>query len=821
MRVSLQWLRQLVPFDLDPEALAERLSIAGFEVEAMENLAHLARGVVVGLVESCERHPNADKLSVCKVSIGELKPLQIVCGAANVCSGIHVPVALEGSHLPAAGLTIKSSELRGVLSQGMICSLSELGQSDGSSGIAVLDEHLSVPLRPGEPVAPLLGLDDVVMELAVTANRPDGLSMLGIAREVAALSGKGLTPPPTAELPTPQLLPASNGSATRMDEGGLYSLTELIGLRVAPSPPWLCQALQRAGLRPINNVVDVTNFVLLEQGQPLHAFDRECLGRLTGGTADPEEIGLRAGRPGERFSALGGQSLELDERSLVVTYADQAVALAGIIGGFETAVNKGSSAIWLESAVFDAASVRLSSRQAGIRTESSTRFEKGLPVEVCETACARAVALLDELCSATVTRRWVHRRAVLPQVPLLLRKQAIHQLLGPVLREGSECLLDEAAVEATLSALGCSLETCSEGWHVLVPPSRRTDLQREVDLIEEVARLVGFDHFSSRLPAPLLPGRLTPPEQAERRLRRALAQAGLQETTSSSLISGTSQADAARVAIANPLLAEASHLRDGLQDALLAAAVRNLQARQPGFWAFEIGHVFPPTEAKAADDPCQRQRARLSGVICGERRMELWRSHGKSAAPDYYQARGLLGRALSSLGLAIADHPFSSHRMLHPGRAAELFLEGRALGWFGELHPRRALEDSLPGATYLFDLDLERLLTAVTRTNRWHPRFVDFATVPSSDRDLALLVPKQVTSAQIANAIQKAGRPLLERVDLVDRFESDQLGEGVCSQAFRLRFRDPKRTLTDADVTSVLGRILVDLAQRFSARIRG
>ncbi|HYP03829.1 MAG TPA: phenylalanine--tRNA ligase subunit beta, partial [Cyanobium sp.] len=337
MRVSLQWLRELVsvePEALDPARLAERLSIAGFEVEAIEDLASLAEGVVVGFVERRDPHPDADKLSVCQVDVGQGESLQIVCGAANVRAGIHVPVAPVGTSLPAVGLTIRPAELRGVASSGMICSLAELGLAGSSEGIAVLDELLEEVPAVGRPVGPALGLEDQVLELAITANRPDGLSMQGIAREVAALSG-GRTcfePPPAAAASAE--LPVTPAARAAIEAGGLFSLTALSGLQVGPSPRWLQQRLERAGLRPINNVVDITNLVMLETGQPLHAFDRDALGRLGGapggGTEpDPGSLGLRPAHPGETLRTLDGEERSLAEEALLVTYGDHPIALAG------------------------------------------------------------------------------------------------------------------------------------------------------------------------------------------------------------------------------------------------------------------------------------------------------------------------------------------------------------------------------------------------------------------------------------------------------------------------------------------------------------
>ena len=380
MRVSLQWLQELVDCDpaaLAPQNLAERLSVAGFEVEAIEDLAARAAGVVVGHVLSRDPHPNADSLSVCRVDVGPAspEPLQIVCGAKNVRAGQHVPVALVGTTLPAVTLTIKPAELRGVASHGMICSLQELGLAESSEGIAVLEDLLAAVPPLGAPVGPAFGLDDQVLELAITANRPDGLSMRGIAREVAALAGGRTTfvDAPTAA-PAQPLAPSAEAAAA-IEAGGLFSVTALAGVRVAPSPAWLQQRLERAGLRAINNVVDITNLVMLETGQPLHAFDREALTRLGGGPADPSRLGVRAARPGERLATLDGEERELDGEALLVTYGDQPIALAGVMGGQAEAVSDETTALWLEAAVFSPQAVRRSARRVGLRTEASSRFE--------------------------------------------------------------------------------------------------------------------------------------------------------------------------------------------------------------------------------------------------------------------------------------------------------------------------------------------------------------------------------------------------------------------------------------------------------------
>ncbi|MEB3243108.1 MAG: phenylalanine--tRNA ligase subunit beta, partial [Cyanobacteriota bacterium] len=626
MRVSLQWLRELLICDdgaLDPEALAERLSLAGFEVEAIDDLAARAAGVVVGWVESRVDHPGSDRLSLCRVRTDPAAtPLQIVCGASNVRAGIHVPVALVGAHLPAVGLTIKESQIRGVASSGMICSLQELGLAESSDGIAILEALLPEVPALGTPVGPLLGLDDQVLELAITANRPDGLSMEGIAREVAALVGGQTRLPAVAEAIGAQPLPAAAADLARMEEGGVFSMTALEGLKVAPSPPWLRRRLERAGVRPINNVVDITNLVMLETGQPLHAFDQHRLAASSAQQADPGALGLRQGHPGEHFTALDGTAHALTPEALVVTYGGKAIALAGVMGGADEAVSEATTAIWLEAAVFAPQAVRRSARSVGIRTEASSRFEKGLAREATLAAADRAVVLLQELCNARVVGRWLHQSPLQPATPVPLRRDALHNLLGPVQNaDGLGDLSDEQIVQ-TLTALGCRLQADAddEGWSVTVPPARSMDLQREVDLIEEVARLVGYDRFACHLPDPLEPGGLAATQQAERRLRHHLASAGLQEACSVSLV----PAGEGRIPLANPLLADYGHLRDNLHEELLQAARRNLQASQPGFWGFEIGHVFQA----ASEGGAPVERPLLVGVICGERRGERWTSSG-------------------------------------------------------------------------------------------------------------------------------------------------------------------------------------------------
>ncbi|MFN9658762.1 MAG: phenylalanine--tRNA ligase subunit beta, partial [Cyanobacteriota bacterium] len=586
---------------------------------------------------------------------------------------------------------------------------------------------------------------------------------------------------------------------------------------VGPSPAWLQTRLTRAGVRPINNVVDLTTLVMLETGQPLHAFDRQSLAERTGGVADPEALGLRQGRAGESFVSLDGETRQLSEEALLVTYADAPIALAGVMGGADTAVRESTTAIWLEAAVFPPQRVRQSARRLGLRTEASARFEKGVPPEATLAACDRAVALLGELAGARPVGRWLHGRAPQPRPPIPLDRDRIHNLLGPVIENGEPVDLDDSLVERTLTALGCQLERQEEGWRVRVPPSRAMDLTREVDLIEEVARLVGYDQFDAHLPDPLEPGGLDPAQLVERRLRAALCAAGLQETCAPSLVG----AGPGRIPLANPLLADLGHLRDNRHEELLQAARRNLQASQPGFWAFEIGRVFLGGEEVEL----------LVGVLCGERRGERWSSSGKPRPLSYWDARGVLQAALSGFRLPLEDRPpqvdqkglgsaLPPSDLLHPGRRADLVLEGKPLGWFGQLHPALADGLSLPEATHLFQLAMGPLRQAATRPGRWQPQFQPFPTVPASERDLALVVARDTTAAALLAAIRKAGKPLLEHVELVDRYEGEPIPADRCSQAFRLRYRDSRRTLTDGEVEATHEKVREALKRQFAAELR-
>ena len=876
MRVSLQWLQELVACPWSVEEQAERLSTAGLEVEEIIDLAAPARGVLVGYVRACTAHPDATRLSVCQVDVGAAEPLTIVCGAGNVRAGIHVPVAVVGCVLPATAATIKATRLRGVVSEGMICSLAELGQEDRSDGICVLEEHPAVATAPvpapGTPWNQWLGLDDVVLDVAVTANRPDGLSMVGIARELAALCGAAVTAP---EAPARTANPMATDRFVAACP--FFSLTAVAGVTVAPSPPWLQRRLERAGLRSINNVVDTTNLVMLETGQPMHAFDAH---KVAGGAA---AVHVRYARASETLACLDGEVRELGSNQLVVADAQGPIALAGVMGGAPSQITAATQDVLLEVAVFEAPAVRRSARHAGLRTEASARFERGVPPQGCLPASDRATALLAELAGGVFQERHVAAApGVLDTVAVPLRRQALHDLLGPL--ASGEPVADEVILRC-LQALGCQLEPLyttgtaaaateaagepSTGWMVAIPFSRSQDLQREVDLIEEVARLVGYDQFMAQLPPCLGPGGRNGRQTIRWQLRQRLMASGLQELNHLSLDAGSATA----VAISNPLSSDYSCLRTELYPGLLRAAQANHQQGNGGLWGFEMGAVFARMvdAADAADAPpapdavprqAEGEHQRLGAVLCGQRQHSAWRDGGKLPPLDFHSAVGVVERVLASVGLVVqrcaapvpeVDHTAASaaedsEALLHPGRRAELWLHGAngqpgsgdpgngqkgsdeqqrgqgRLGWFGQLHPRTASRWDLPEDTFLFDADLTALLDAAAHQQGADQAggaavFQPFSLMPAAERDLAVVVKQTVGSGDVMAAVRAAGAPLLETVQYLSRYEGGDLPADACSQAYRLVFRSHK-TLADEEVEAAVATIMKNLTVRFDAQQR-
>ena len=836
MKISLNWLRELVDIAISEEALAEKLTMAGFEVEDIEDRRALADGVVVGKVQSCDRHPNANKLSVCQVDIGVGGDLlNIVCGAPNVRAGILVPVATVGTYLPTVDIKIKKAKLRGVPSEGMICSLAELGLGKQSEGIHIFaGENLQL----GSDVRPLLGLDDAILDLATTANRADALSMAGVAREVAALTGASLrlpeVPAPAIAASPPAPLPGGGLGVANLETKAcpVYIGTVIEGVEIAPSPEWLQQRLLAAGVRPINNVVDATNYVLLEWGQPLHAFDRDRLRAVAGG--DSLTIGTRFAKAGESLITLDGQNRTLQEQNLLIAVASagaesqdyRPVALAGVMGGQETEVNNETKNLLLEAALFDGAAIRRSARAQGLRTEASNRYERGTNPAGLETACNRAIALILELAGGTVAEQAIADSRLdksFRSQSIELRLDRVNQVLGNVKVGDKISALQPQDMEKALKALECRIEpTNREGvWNVTVPPYRARDLEREIDLIEEIARLYGYDRFCDTLPSQSAFGQLPREQQAMRQVRAALRAVGLTELMHYSLVKPEGEN---QVAIANPLFAEYSALRTEMISPLIDAFQENQNQGNASLNGFDMGRIF------WKDGENLREKDALAGIIGGDKSQGRWMRGGREQPMSWFEAKGLLESTFDRLGLSVEYRPLSPEgepqllpvefcrQTLHPGRTASLRLRGKALGIFGQLHPALRKVRELPDEVYAFQLDLTVLVAAVVQSST--PKFAAYSPYPASDRDIAFFAPVVVSVAELERGMAKAGGKLLESVELFDEYRGENVPFGNRSLAFRLTYRTGDRTLTDEDIEPVHQKVRDSLVKQFGVNLR-
>ncbi len=818
MLISLNWLQELVKIDLSPEELAKTLTIAGFEVEDIEDRKSWADGVVVGKVLECDRHPNADKLSLCQVDIGNETPSQIVCGAPNVKKDIFVAVATLGTYLPKVDLKIKSAKLRGVKSEGMICSLAELGLAKDSEGIKILEGDLQV----GQDVRPLLGLDDVILDVTATANRADALSMVGVGREVAALTGGDLS------------LPEIDGDI-KIDDTHILSLdiaetsacpayigTIIENVKIASSPQWLQWRLESAGVRPINNVVDVTNYILLEWGQPLHAFDRDKLQQIT--DSQDLTIGVRFAKENENLITLDGQKRDLKSQNLLITANDKPVALAGVMGGEESEVDDNTQNIVLEAALFDPVAIRRSSRSQSLRSEASTRYERGVNQVELEKALNRAVTLIQELAEGKViSQATADNRPDKLTNTIELRLNRIHEILGKVIippnppSKGGNIELGEVAPEDVvriLEDLNCQLEVTQENpltWLVTVPPYRYRDLEREIDLIEEVARLYGYDHFYDTLPTQSQTGYIPSSWQIQRQIRNSLTGLGLTELVQYSLVSP----EKAEIKIANPLFSEYSALRTNLIDGLITAFEYNQAQGNGALNAFEIGRVFWSKDGKMLEADA------LGGIIGGDLYPDgIWVNSGKPQPMSWYEAKGILESLFNNLKAPISYKAESEDNRLHPGRTASLWLNKTKIGIFGQLHPQLRQEKDLPDSIYVFELKLESLIAFLDQKYLQTPTFKAYSTYPSIERDLAFFAPTDLTVADIMTAMRKAGGKTLVDVKLFDEYKGESVEEGKRSLAFSLVYRSVDKTLKDTDVDPIHNKIRKALTKQFAVELR-
>ncbi|SES91583.1 phenylalanine--tRNA ligase subunit beta [Stigmatella erecta] len=801
MKISVKWLGDYVALPA-ADVLARKLTAAGLEIEGLERPGEALQGVVVAQIRESVQHPNADKLSVTQVDAGGPQLLQVVCGAKNFKVGDKVPLATVGTKLPN-GVEIKQAALRGVDSHGMLCSSKELGLSEESSGLLILPAEL----KSGTPIAAALGLDDVVLEVNVTPNRPDALSHLGVAREVGVVTGVAFRPP--------EPKPAESGRAAaeqvkvRIEDPvrcPRYAARVVENVTIQPSPPWMQDRLKACGVRAINNVVDVTNYVNLEYGQPLHAFD---LDKVAG-----QEIVVRCARPGEKLRTLDGKERTLEADDLAICDRDRAQAIAGVMGGADSEVTAGTKRIVLESANFQASSVRRSSKRHGLHTEASHRFERGADLDAVGPAIDRAAQLIAELSGGTVAPGRVDMYpGQKPARRVMLRFARVEKVLGTVVPEG-EC-------RRILAALGFQSVEEGTGQATFEVPRARVDVEREEDLLEEIARVFGYDNIPARLPRGVAELAPEPPQaEAERRLRQALSGAGLNEVVNYSFVAPRNLevlgGKEAPVALINPLSVEQSVMRTSLLPGLLENLSRSVRHQVERVAIHETGRAyFRDPEGGQGQRPATREVPRVAGLVWGLRSGRSWTQ--KDARMDFYDAKGAVEAVLHGLRVVGARFEPAEAPAWHPRACAQVVLaDGTVLGHVGELHPRvtRALE--LPQGVFAFELDTAPLYAAAQLEPAYHalPRF------PAVLRDLAVVVPAELRNDEVRRVILEVGGALVEDALIFDVYTGKPIPEGKKNLAYAIRYRSQERTLTDGEVGEAHQRIIAEVNQRLGGALR-
>ncbi|MDC0706911.1 phenylalanine--tRNA ligase subunit beta [Stigmatella sp. ncwal1] len=801
MKISVKWLGDYVALPA-VEELARKLTAAGLEIEGLERPGEALQGVVVGQIRESVQHPNADKLSVTQIDAGGPQLLQVVCGAKNFKVGDKVPLATVGTKLPN-GVEIKQAALRGVDSHGMLCSAKELGLSEESSGLLILPEGL----KPGLPIASALGLDDVVLEVNVTPNRPDALSHLGVAREVGVVTGVAFRPP------EPKLSEAGGATADKVKvriedpvRCPRYAARVVENVTIQPSPQWMQDRLKACGVRAINNVVDVTNYVNLEYGQPLHAFD---LDKMAG-----QEIVIRAARPGEKIRTLDGKERTLDADDLAICDRDHAQAIAGVMGGADSEVTGGTKRIVLESANFLASSVRRSSKRHGLHTEASHRFERGADLDAVGPAIDRAAQLIAELSGGTVASGRVDvYPGQKPARRVTLRFARVEKVLGTSVPEG-EC-------RRILGALGFQGVEEGAAQATFEVPRARVDVEREEDLLEEIARVFGYDNIRARLPRGVAELAPEPPQsEAERRLRQVLSGAGLNEVVNYSFVAPRNLevlgGKDAPVALINPLSVEQSVMRTSLLPGLLENLSRSVRHQVERVAIHETGRAyFRDPEGGQGQRPATREVPRVAGLVWGLRSGRTWTQ--KDARMDFYDAKGAVEAVLHGLRVAGARFVPAEAPAWHPRACAQVLLaDGTVLGHVGELHPRVTKALELPQGVFTFELDTVPLYAAAQLEPAYHalPRF------PAVLRDLAVVVPVELRNDEVRRVILEVGGTLVEDALIFDVYTGKPIPEGKKNLAYAIRYRSQERTLTDGEVGEAHQRIISEVNQRLGGALR-
>lgn len=784
MKFSENWLRAYVNPDLDSDRLAHALTMAGLEVEALESVAPPFNKVVVGEVLSLEKHPDADRLNVCRVDIGAGEPLQIVCGATNVRAGAKVPCALVGAQLPK--MAIKQAKVRGVESSGMLCSEQELGLADESSGLLLLPPDATV----GQSIRDYLGLDDKLYTLKLTPNRSDCLSVTGVAREVAAVTGVPLT------LPHVVVVPASipDWITVAVDEPAAcprYCGRVLKGLNAAAeTPEWMARRLKRSGLRPISAIVDVTNYVLLELGQPLHAFD---LAKIQGG------ISVRFARPGEQLELLNRQTAALDSDMLVISDAAQALALAGVMGGQASAVSDATVDIFLESAFFSPDTIAGKARRLTLSTDSSYRFERGVDFAATRAALERATQLLLEICGGAAGEITEVTAALPQRTPIRLRVARVNQVLGIV--------LSAAQIAALLSRLQFDFAEDGGAFQV-TPPSYRFDLAIEADLIEEIARLYGYDNIPALPPRGSL-NMLAQSEAARGRdaLRALLTARDYQEVINYSFVDAAWERDIAGndspLPLKNPIASQMGVMRSTLFGGLIDNLCFNLNRKQERVRLLETGCCFTQSAIGF------KQPERIAGLCYGNAKPEQWGEVVR--AVDFYDAKADVEALFWP---AVPRFEAASHPALHPGQAAKVWLKGEFLGWVGTLHPKWQQKYELPAAPVLFELDMAVLLCGRV------PACAEISKFQAVRRDIAVVVDEGISVQALLDGMSERLPDVVTELALFDVYRGKGIDLGKKSLAFRVLMQDTRRTLTDEEVDAVTAQLAEVLTSRFGAKLR-
>ena len=783
MQFSENWLRSLVDTDLDSQALSHALTMAGLEVEEMQPVAAPFSKVVVAKILSAEKHPDADRLQVCKVDVGQAEPLQIVCGAANARAGLLAPCALVGAELP--GISIKQAKVRGIESFGMMCSSKELGITEEASGLLELDADAVV----GQDIREYLDLNDHLFTLKLTPNRSDCLSLQGIARDVAAITA-GTTKFEEIQPVAVDLQQTKNVTVTEQAACPRYTGRVISGINAKVSAPaWMVKRLERSGLRSISAVVDITNYVLLALGQPMHAFDAS---KLNG------DIHVRFAKAGEALELLNDSIIELKADDLVIADAQGAVALAGIMGGKPSSVSDETTDVFLESAFFVPAVIAGKARRLGLSTDSSYRFERGVDFGGTRNALEYATALILQICGgkAGAVTEVVGTLPVRQQVQL--RMSRLVSVLGiPFAQE---------KVAQLLTQLGFSYTTAGDVFTV-TPPSYRFDITIEEDLIEEIARLHGYDHIPATPPVAAL-NMLAAPERKLHlsKVRDTLVAAGYQEVVTYSFVDETWERDLlgnnTPIKLQNPIASNMSVMRTSLWGGLLDTLGYNLNRKQDRAFLFEIGAVFHQV------DGVYQETARISGLAYGSAKPEQWATANTDI--DFFDVKAHVDAVIGNA----CSYEKAEHSALHPGQTARILMDDKPIGWLGKLHPKWQQHYDLPKSTYLFELDANAALS------RELPVYQEVSKLLPVRRDVAIVLDENIAVEAVLTAIRKAAIPMVQDVTLFDLYQGKGIAENKKSLALSVLMHDTQKTLTDSDADTVVTTLLELLSKNFGAALR-